>query len=291
MKDSILYRKIIHKTGQSFSYNDNTPFTQPLHYHNEFELIYFTAGSGKEYIGDTVICYKSGDLTLIGSKTPHLHLCDSLTNHSLEKSSCNILQFPLSVFPTNMSEIQEFYDIDILLKESSHGIRFRIGSEANKLNRIMNRINREQGIKRIISLYEILNILSNCRNRDTISSLNFQIPTLNYNANDPVDRIYSYIRSNFRKSINLKLIAEYVKLNPTSLCRLFKHKTGKTIFYVLNEIRIEYACKLLLHSNLTSSQIAYEVGYNNLSYFNKVFKTITKQTPIEYKNSLGSPDI
>ena len=57
-------------------------------------------------------------------------------------------------------------------------------------------------------------------------------------------------------------------------------------FYVLNEIRIEYACKLLLHSNLTISEIAYEVGYNNLSYFNKVFKTITKQTPIEYKNSL-----
>ena len=37
---------------------------------------------------------------------------------------------------------------------------------------------------------------------------------------------------------------------------------------------------------ITSSEIAYEVGYNNLSYFNKVFKTITKQTPKEYKNNL-----
>lgn len=286
MESSILYRKIIHKAGQSFSYNDNTPFTQPLHYHNEFELIFFTAGSGKEYIGDVVKNYKSGDLTLIGSNIPHLHLCDSLVNNDIEKSSCNILQFSLSVLPSNMDEIQEFNDINILLKESSHGIRFRLGDEIKKFKRIMGRINREQGIKRIISLYEILGVLSNCKEREIISSLNFQIPTLGYNANDPVDRIYSFIRSNFRESVNLKLIAEYVGLNPTSLCRLFKYKTGKTIFYVLNEIRIEYACKLLLHSNLASSAIAYEVGYNNLSYFNKVFKAITKQTPIEYKKNL-----
>lgn len=138
----------------------------------------------------------------------------------------------------------------------------------------------------MLKLYELLDLLSNCKDRKTISSLNFQIPTLDYNVNDPIDRIYSFIRSNFKKSINLKSISEYVGLNATSLCRLFKSKTGKTIFSVLNDIRIEYACKLLLHSNLTCSEIAYEVGYNNISYFNKVFKEIINQTPIEYRNNL-----
>lgn len=147
MKNTILYRKIVHKAGQSFSYNDNTPFTMPLHYHNDFELIYFVAGSGKEYIGDMVNNYKSGDLTLIGCNTPHLHLCDSLTNHSLEKSSCNILQFPLNVFPSNMNDIQELYSIDLLLKESSYGIRFNLGNGIKRFNKIMNRINREVGVK------------------------------------------------------------------------------------------------------------------------------------------------
>ncbi len=63
-------------------------------------------------------------------------------------------------------------------------------------------------------------------------------------------------------------------------------KTGKTIITVLNEIKIEYACKLLTVSHLSNAQIAYECGFNNISYFNKVFKSITKQTPTEYKHNL-----
>lgn len=285
MENSILYRKIIHEVGRSFSYNGNAPFTQPLHYHNECELIFITAGSGKEYIGDAVNDYNIGDLTLIGSNTPHLHLCNSQMNNKQEKSSCNILQFPLSVFPSNMNEIQEFYEIYVLLKESVHGIRFKLGNDVKKINRIMNRINHERGIKRIIYLYEILDILCKCQYRQIISS-NVPILASDSTEQDPVDKVYSYIRSNFKKTVQLKFISEYVGLNPTSLCRLFKQKTGKTIFGVLNETRVEYACKLLLYSNLTNSEIAYTIGFNNISYFNKVFKSIIKQTPIEYKNSI-----
>ena len=62
--------------------------------------------------------------------------------------------------------------------------------------------------------------------------------------------------------------------------------SGKTLFTVLNEIRIAYACSLLLYSDLNNSQIAYEAGYNNLSYFNKTFKLILHQTPTEYRNNL-----
>ena len=58
------------------------------------------------------------------------------------------------------------------------------------------------------------------------------------------------------------------------------------MFTVLNEIRIAYACSLLLYSDLNNSQIAYEAGYNNLSYFNKTFKLILHQTPTEYRNNL-----
>ena len=64
METSILYRKILHKTGESFSYNPHSPFNMPLHLHEEYELIYIISGSGKEYIGDTVIDYNPGDLTL-----------------------------------------------------------------------------------------------------------------------------------------------------------------------------------------------------------------------------------
>ena len=56
----------------------------------------------------------------------------------------------------------------------------------------------------------------------------------------------------------------------------------------MNEIRIEHACKLLMYSNLTISQIAYDAGFNNLSHFNKQFKAITKQTPTMYRENISS---
>ena len=286
MATPILYRKILHGVEQSFSHIENTPFTQPLHYHEECELIYIISGSGKEFVGDSVTEYKAGDMTLIGSNTPHLHLCNSTIEGYSEKSSCEILQFPLGIFPENISEIKEYSIIHTILTESVLGIRFRSESIIQKVRLLMQEINSKQGIHRIITLYKILDILGKSRSRRFISSLNFQNPPQCYSIDDPINKIYAYLRSNFKKTITLKSIAEYVQQNPSSLCRYFKQKTDKTIFEYLNEIRIEYACKLLTYSDFTNSQIAYEVGYNNLSYFNKVFKYIVHQTPTEYKLSL-----
>ena len=86
---------------------------------------------------------------------------------------------------------------------------------------------------------------------------------------------------------NISQLADDFRFSdPSHLMRFFKQHTGKTLFTVLNEIRIAYACSLLLYSDLNNSQIAYEAGYNNLSYFNKTFKLILHQTPTEYRNNL-----
>lgn len=287
MTTPILYRRILHNVEQSFSYVENTPFTQPLHYHEEYELIYITSGSGKEFIGDAVSEYKPGYMAFIGSNIPHLHLCNSVINHSEEKSVCEILQFPSSIFPSNIDEIKEYSIIYSLLKESSYGIKFHSAMTIKRVLKIMQGINQQRGIERIISLYRILDILGKSKHRELVSSLSFQSPIAGYSVNEPVSKVYAYLRNNFNQPVTLKSIADYVNQDPASLCRCFKQKTDKTIFEYLNEIRIEHACKLLLHSNLTNSQIAYEVGFNNISYFNKVFKSITHGTPSQYKSDVS----
>ena len=82
MKTSILYRKILYSADESFSYNRHIPFTLPLHYHDDYELIYIASGSGKEYIRDGLSEYKAGDLMLIGKNIPHFHLSDAFYNNS-----------------------------------------------------------------------------------------------------------------------------------------------------------------------------------------------------------------
>lgn len=288
METKVLYKKIIHEVEHSFSYSSNVQFTMPLHCHNEYELIFITKGHGLEFIGDSVKEYIAGDLILIGANVPHLHLCDSVTDKSIkEKSCCEILQFPYNIFPKYIQDIQEYSSIYHVLSNSVYGIKFTSRNLIEKVLKAMKTINKQHGINRIISLFNILDLLGKSKEISLISSLKYTVPINYQTKNEPISKIYSYINSNFRKNITLIEIANYVKMSPASICRYFKNKTNKTIFEYLNEIRIEHACKLLMYSNLAISQIAYDVGFNNLSHFNKQFKVITKQTPTMYRENIN----
>ena len=104
---------------------------------------------------------------------------------------------------------------------------------------------------------------------------------------EPVGRIYTYLYNNFREKVVLKDVADFVGQNPTSLCRYFKKSTDKSIFQVLAEIRIEYACKLLANSDLTITEVAFSSGYNTPTLFFEQFQKIIHLTPAEYRREIN----
>jgi AraC-like DNA-binding protein len=92
----------------------------------------------------------------------------------------------------------------------------------------------------------------------------------NYDETDEkINKVYEYTINNFREDISLKKIASIAYLSCSSFCRYFKNKTSKTYSRFLAEVRIGYACKLLLQEKLNISEICYECGYKNLSNFNR----------------------
>lgn len=283
MTSKILHRKIIHETGQSFSYSEDTPLTVPLHCHDEYELIYFVSGSGRQYIGTSVREYKAGDLILISHNVPHLNLCRSVTDKSVtQKSVCEILQFPHGIFPDHSSDIREYEFINSILGNCSQAIVFHSEQVIKSVLRQMNTINRKAGIERVLILFRILDLLGRSNERTLVVG-----GVYDGIGDDSIHKIYSYLTLHLKKQITLKAVAKYANLPVTSLCRYFKQRTGKTIFGCLNEMRVAYACKLLSHSNLIISQTGYEAGFNNISHFNKQFKKITGHTPKKYKENLN----
>ena len=69
------------------------------------------------------------------------------------------------------------------------------------------------------------------------------------------------------------------------LCRTFKRMTAQTISEYQNSYRIKKACELLTETDDRIVSIAFQVGYNNISYFNERFRKKTLQTPIEYRQT------
>ncbi len=99
-----------------------------------------------------------------------------------------------------------------------------------------------------------------------------------------VGKAKEYINSNFADAqISLKTVAAHVNISPNHFSTLFSQATGETFIEYLISLRIKKAKTLLKSSEMRSSEIAYEVGYNDPHYFSFCFKKETGQTPSEYR--------
>ena len=284
----ILERKIIHERTTLCSHIPYPQFVLPRHKHIEYEIMLFTSGSGKQFVGEGVLDYQQGDIALIGSNVPHLHLCNAKLNPamSFEPSAGEALQFHPKMFPSELEEVPDYQFIYQLLQKSHYGIRFYDKELFEDLRQRFQEIDRYEYTHRIIGLFRILELLSTCKSTKLMSATAYSSTNFAVEANEPVSKIYTYLFNHYKEKSTLREIADYVKQNPSALCRYFRQRTDKSIFQCLAEIRVEHACKLLSYSNLSVSQIAYESGYGNVPYFIKQFESITRQTPKEYRISL-----
>ena len=284
----ILERKIIHGQHTLCSHISYPQFVLPRHRHVEYELMLFTGGSGKQFVGEGVADYQEGDVALIGSNVPHLHLCQSKLNPSedLVVSSGEALQFQPHIFPLSMADLPDYKEIHDLLIRSQYGLRCYDRELFSFLLDRVNQFDHTLGTSRIIQLLEILDAICRCKNTKLLSETAYNSANLLPNQNEPVSRVYDYLYNHFKEKITLQKLALHVNQNPTALCRYFKQRTDKTIFQCLAEIRLEHACKLLAYSNLTIAQIAYESGYNHVPFFITQFMKTMKRTPAEYRKEL-----
>ena len=98
-----------------------------------------------------------------------------------------------------------------------------------------------------------------------------------------VTLLITYIQSSFACQLSLKELAQIVNMSSSECCRLFKATTGSTIFSYIQTCRLAHATLLLLNTDLSVSQIAYESGFSSASYFIETFKKRTNMTPLQYR--------
>ncbi|MFC0215080.1 helix-turn-helix domain-containing protein [Paenibacillus chartarius] len=98
-----------------------------------------------------------------------------------------------------------------------------------------------------------------------------------------VERARMYLAECYKSDISLEQTAEYVNLSPFYFSKLFKLQTGETFIDYITRLRINEAKRLLELEELSFKEICYEVGYNDPSYFSRIFKKTTGFTPSEYR--------
>ncbi|MCJ7812806.1 AraC family transcriptional regulator [bacterium] len=193
-----------------------------------------------------------------------------------------VLYFRKDIFEMNVFQLPEMFSIRQLMDLSKRGFKID-GKTQSLISEKMHLIPELTAIKRVICLLEILYIISNSSELEPIVEESFVKQFIILNSDGRIQSVYNYIIENIKNSISLDKAELVANMSKTGFCRYFKTTTGKTFSSFVNEIRIDYARRLLIEGKSNVTQIAYECGFHQPSYFDCIFKVITHKTPLEFK--------
>ncbi len=246
------------------------------HWHNEFEILYLERGKAKFYI--------DGKKFILGENQFLFVNCGSIhSGEEIEKSMAYAIVFDLRLL---FSEEPDFckhkyfiplldgrYSVPNFIKDEILG---RDIYEIIKLFKI-----KPYGYELLIKglLYRIFwEIFDKYIEKSKNKELSLKL--------ERIKDVLVYIDSNYQKTITLDELSKKGNISKFYLCRIFRDVLHISPIEYINKIRVEKATEFLRNTNMSISDIAFECGFNNISYFIKIFKKFMRTTPLKYRKGL-----
>lgn len=272
--------------GSSFSFSkyvENANSKAHLwHYHPEIELVYINGGSGKRQVGSHVSYYNDGDLILIGSNLPHC----GFTNEQTGNTNETVIQMKPDFLGNDFFDISEMKNIRNLFDQAKAGIAF-VGETKKIIGHKIEAMDGQSQLEKLLSLLAILNELELSEEFKVLNAEGFSME-MQMQDNDRINTVFNHVKDHFQEAITLEEVAVLVSMTVPSFCRYFKKITNKTFTKFVNDYRLVHASKLLAEKPISITEICYESGFNNFSYFNKSFKEFTGKSASQYRQELRS---
>ncbi|HMR82639.1 MAG TPA: AraC family transcriptional regulator [Niabella sp.] len=259
------------------------PYSTPAfefkwHYHPEYELTLIVQGSGSRIVGDSHLPFQENDLVLLGPWLPHTWF-----SHSGYNGECKavVIQFSES-FLKPFYSFTEFEAIAELLKDAGRGLCFE--QDANIIKEITS-ISETKEMHRVARLFNILQLLLT-KKRNHLSQKFFALKQ-SEKSQTRINEVCKFVHDHAGDSITLEEVARKIHLSKSAFCKFFKRTMKVTFSEYINDIRIANACRLLIFSDHTIREIAVETGFDNITYFNRVFFKKKNCTPSAFRKAVA----
>ncbi|HTK21969.1 MAG TPA: AraC family transcriptional regulator [Mucilaginibacter sp.] len=277
--NEIQLEKVEFEPGKSFKlFSPRLRNTFLWHYHPEIELVYVEADAGIRHVGSHISGYTQSDLVFIGSNIPHLNFDYRLRSDYHQV----VIQLREDFLGSAISLAPEFSTIQQLFKKASSGVAFGADTKALVIDKLK-QLQQLNSFQQLMGLIEIFQILANAKDFEL---LNDEDMSIQFFLKDKIrmGAIYEYIDANYNRKPDVNVVAEKVHLTTPAFCRYFKRQTNMTFTDFVNQYRIDMAKNHLMQDrNITET--CYAVGFESLSYFNKLFNKIVGQNPSDFKKS------
>ncbi|MGT2932625.1 AraC family transcriptional regulator [Streptococcus catagoni] len=252
-----------------------------FHWHPELEINYVSEGTARYHIDYDFFNSQAGDIILIRPNGMHsihpidnkkhvtdtfqFHLdmvgssiVDQVSLHYLQPLQNSVFKFVHCIKPTmpGYDEIKDcLFTIFTLAKEEDRHFEILLKAKLHEF---------------IYLLYLHRYVLR--KNTDDT-----------YRKNEKIRALIDYINNNYHKNLTIDFLADFAGYSKTHFMTVFKQHTGSSCTEFVIQVRLSKACEMLINSTNPILEIATEIGFNNLSNFNRQFKRYYLLTPSQYR--------
>lgn len=239
-------------------------------YHPEYEIHLIRKGTGKFIVGDHIGTFEAGHVSIVGSGLPHDWVSDLEPGGVLEGRDA-VIQFDGKWVLQAASIVPELAQVNPLLEQSARGIEF-LGRSAENAAASIEAMGTSTGLERLHHLFKLFAILTRApqEERRYLADEWFR-PQLDGQAAAVVDIVLEYVFTNHAGTVKMSEAAALVGMPEPTFSKYFKRATGQNFSDLVRKLRLAHARRLLERTDKAISDICYEVGFSNLSNFNRHF--------------------
>lgn len=248
--------------------------------HPEYEIHLITNAAGVALVGDHIGRFAPGHLSIVGGGLPHDWVTD-LGPGEVVRGRDVVLQFDADRVSRAGAAFPELLEVTPFLARAQRGLAFHGAARAAGAS-LLERIGPARGIERLSLFVQLLQVLSRTAEYSHLSSERFT-PVVDPTALDLIQRVLAYVLDHFTADIRIADVAAMAGMTESTFSRFFKRNTGNTFTDHVTKLRVSRACDLLANSCLPVTSVCYEVGYSNISNFNRNFRKQRGDTPSAYR--------
>lgn len=261
----------------------SVPENVSLHWHPEIEIIRVLRGSFTLQVNFEQIQLNSGNIAIIPANMLHGMI---LPVDCIEDALLfNAKAISLSAFDEVEKEILEHLSSGSMplppIIERDSPLYAKLSALIDEAFTFLDQNSPASKLKVKARLLEILAI---CYESGLLNRYKSKTSLSEDQAQDKLKELLSYLNDNFTQKLNVDDAAQKLKFSKPYFCRFFKKATGMSFIDYLNDLRLRKAARELLLSNREVVELASEFGFDNVSYFYRLFKRKFKVTPKEYRN-------